>query len=368
MSRLARDQLNQVASQVLGAEVEVVDWHVSEVSYESGSPATGSLRRLSGTTAAGHSFTVFLKTVQHVRHWPSLHMIPPSMRDDFAEGFPWSEELTMWQPGFADRLPAGLRVPVLYLAEDLGDDRVRIWMEDVQATAGDWDLAQYRRAAGILGGLAALRSDPALFTGCRYPVGYGLRKYVDGRVRNWSVPMLLDENTWAHPLIAGTVDPQLRNDLVALLDDIEPILDNLDALPQALPHGDASPQNLLIPLTEPQTLVAIDISFQNPAAIGFDLGQLLVGLVHAGGLSAAALAQTHEVLVPAFMDTFQHYGGVGSADDVMRGYVGGLVARAAFTSLPFEQLGAEPSPELSRLFAERTALTRFIVELAHEHL
>ena len=63
----------------------------------------------------------------------------------------------------------------------------------------------------------------------------------------------------------------------------------MDTLPQALPHGDASPQNLLVPADDPDTFVAIDVSFQNPQAVGFDLGQLLVGLTHAGLLPAAAL-------------------------------------------------------------------------------
>jgi len=42
------------------------------------------------------------------------------------------------------------------------------------------------------------------------------------------------------------------------------LLDGMDALPQALPHGDASPQNLLVPADDPGTFVAIDVSFQNP--------------------------------------------------------------------------------------------------------
>ena len=88
----------------------------------------------------------------------------------------------------------------------------------------------------------------------------------------------------------------------------------MDALPQALPHGDASPQNLLVPADDPDTFVAIDVSFQNPQAVGFDLGQLLVGLTHAGQLPAAALPEVHAVLVPAFTDGLQAEGGQATAD------------------------------------------------------
>ena len=59
-------------------------------------------------------------------------------------------------------------------------------------------------------------------------------------------------------------------------------------LPQAMPHGDASPQNLLVPASAPDRFVAIDVGMRTPHAIGFDLGQLLVGLVHAGVVPAAS--------------------------------------------------------------------------------
>ena len=60
------------------------------------------------------------------------------------------------------------------------------------------------------------------------------------------------------------------------------MLDRLDGYVQCIPHGDASPQNLLVPADDPETFVVIDVSFRTPHALGFDLGQLLVGLTHAG--------------------------------------------------------------------------------------
>jgi hypothetical protein len=65
-------------------------------------------------------------------------------------------------------------------------------------------------------------------------------------------------------------------------------------MPLCRPHGDACPQNLLVPVNEPNTFVVIDISQQAPTALGCDLAQLAVGLVHAGVRPAADLPDITE--------------------------------------------------------------------------
>src|SRR5215203_5836448 len=62
---------------------------------------------------------------------------------------------------------------------------------------------------------------------------------------------------WGHSLVARAVDDRLRADLRTLGARVPELLDGMDALPQALPHGDASPQNLLVPADDPDTFVAI---------------------------------------------------------------------------------------------------------------
>jgi len=95
-------------------------------------------------------------------------------------------------------------------------------------------------------------------------VGTGLRYYSQSRVELSGLPLLERDEVWAHPLVAGAVDDRLRADLRTLGARVPELLDGMDALPQALPHGDASPQNLLVPADDPGTFVAIDVSFQNP--------------------------------------------------------------------------------------------------------
>jgi hypothetical protein len=358
LSRVGRhlERLPEAVSAMLGEPVELQTWTATEIPYASGSPATGGLRRVRGRTRQGRPWSIFLKVLQHPRHWPGLTMLPPHVQAAFLEGFPWRAELAAWEAGFADRLPGELRLPALYLLDELGDDRLGVWMEDVATSREPWNLGRFRRAARALGGLAARRSDPELIAACRSPRGSALRQYVDSRIHGFIRPLLDDDATWRHPV--------LRADLWRLYGQADAMLDQLDLLPQAVPHGDASPQNLLVPAAAPDTFVVIDIGFATPHAVGFDLGQLLVGLAHAGQLAAAALPRTHEALVPSYLDGYRAGGGTVDADQVLRGYVLALMLRSGFTSLPFEALGGPTTGELYELARDRAALTRFIIDLS----
>jgi hypothetical protein len=358
--------LTGVVATALGRPVGLARWEAEAVPYQPGSPTTGALLRVRGATVDGEPWSLFLKILQHVRHWPNLHFVPADFRERFIQGFPWRSDLMAWEPQFARRLPAGMRVARLYRIVDLGDDRLALWMEDVRTADDAWDLARFRRAARGLGGLAALRSAPEVLAASEFGTGFGLRLYAEQRVRHVLAGLDRDD-IWAHPLVAGAVDDRLRADMLRLAERLPAMLDRLDGLPQAIPHGDASPQNLLVPADDPDTLVAIDVSFQSPHAVGFDLGQLLVGLVHAGLMPARELAAVHAAIVPAFAGGLRDHGMRVADVDLAWGYAGSLAVRAAFTALPFERLDgpvAEPAtPELAAAFRERAALARFITDL-----
>ena len=353
------DQLDAIVSAAVGRPAVVTRWDAEPVPYESGSPATGTLARVRGVTAEGQSWSVFLKVLQHPRHWRLLDRVPVQVRADFLGNFPWRAELTAWEPTFSAHLPVGLRVPELYRVVELPEDRVAVWMEDIVVSAQPWTTDRFVMAAGVLGALAANRRDPDLLAACPVPPGYGLRRYYDGTVRP-VLPWLQSHDLWGHPLLATSGGTRLRADLLELAAATPAILDRLEELPQALPHGDASPQNLLVPLTAPDTLVAIDVAFQCPLAVGFDLGQLLVGLVHAGQMPTSDLPAIHHLLAPAYEDGMNHGKRPAALADIEASYVGSLVIRAAFTSLPFR----EPIPSLTDTYIdERMMLTRFITDL-----
>jgi hypothetical protein len=353
------DQLDAIVSAAVGRPAVVTRWDAEPVPYESGSPATGTLARVRGVTAEGQSWSVFLKVLQHPRHWRLLDRVPDQLRADFLGNFPWRAELTAWEPTFSAHLPVGLRVPELYRVVELPEDRVAVWMEDIVVRAQPWTTDRFVMAAGVLGALAANRRDPDRLAACPVPPGYGLRRYYDGAVRP-VLPWLQSHDLWGHPLLATSGGTRLRADLLELAVAAPAILDRLEELPQALPHGDASPQNLLVPLTAPDTLVAIDVAFQCPLAVGFDLAQLLVGLVHAGQMPTSDLPAIHHLLAPAYEDGMNHGKRPAALADIEAGYIGSLVIRAAFTSLPFR----EPIPSLTDVYLDhRMMLTRFITDL-----
>lgn len=110
--------------------------------------------------------------------------------------------------------------------------------------------------------------------------------------------------------------------------------------------------------------MVIDWGFDCPQAVGFDLGQLLIGLAHAGELAPEALPAVHKVIPRAFQEGLARDGMHVSEDEVLYGYLGSLLARAVFTALPLELFGkADASPAL---FEQRVQLTRALVDLVSD--
>lgn len=321
--------------------------------YAFGSPATGGLYLL-----RGEGWTWFCKALQHVRHWPGLVLLPPEHAASFAADFPWRSELEMWDEPWASTVPDGLRLPELHSVVDLGDDRLAVWMEAVEASPTPWDLDRYARAAHLLGRWNARCADPALLALSGLPIGHGLRMYAERAVPGRGLEPLRSD-LWQHPWLVDHTD--LRRDLLQLGDRIPAMLDRLDSFVQAMPHGDASPQNLLVPLDAPDTFVAIDVSFRTPHAVGFDLGQLLVGLVHAGSVPASRLPDIADRIVPAYLDGLALEGVSGHDDDVREAFATSVLLRSGFDPFLYEFLGSD-RPEDRHAFDERIALSRFLVD------
>jgi hypothetical protein len=262
-----------------------------------------------------------------------------------------------------------MRLPATYRIDVYDDDRATLWMENVTQAAGPWPIERFERAAYLLGRLSARRQphlvEPFLPREHVTTPGIGLRFYSEGRVLRTALPALADPQTWRHPLLSAAVcnlgDHGLRDDLLALGEQVPAVLDALEALPQTYQHGDASPQNLLVPHDSPDEFVVIDWGFDCPQAVGFDLGQLLIGLAHAGELAPEALPVVHKVILRSFQEGLAVEGMQVSEDEVLYGYLGSLLVRAAFTALPLELFGK--SDASLALFEQRVQLTRAMLDL-----
>jgi hypothetical protein len=360
-------------------EADPGDVRVEPVDYPIGTPSTEALLRLFGTatlpTGAPETDTVawscFVKKFQSVRHWAFLGMVPEPFRESFIQNLPWQLEIAVHRSGIADLLPDGMRLPKAYRIDLYDDDRGTLWMENVIQEPGPWPLERFERAAYLLGRLSARRQphlvEPLLPRGNVTTPGVGLRYYTHGRVMRAALPAIADPETWRDPLLATAVcnvgDHGLRDDLLELGTRLPAVLDALDALPQCYQHGDASPQNLLVPKENPDEFVVIDWGFDCPQAVGFDLGQLLIGLAHAGELSPEAVPMVHKVILKAFMKGLAEDGMHVTEEQVLYGYLGSLAARATFTALPLEQISKPGDAATLAMFEDRVVLTRTLVDL-----
>lgn len=334
-------------------------WELEPVDYASGSPATGSLHRLRGRGNDGRPWSLFCKVLQHVRHWPVLAQLPPPMAAQFVEDFPWRAELALWDSRVQACLPEGLRSPVLHRLVELPDDRAAVWMEDVVEHPSPWDLGRYARAAHLLGRWNARATAPEVLAVGGFPPGSALRMYAERSVPLRGLAPLADDELWTHPWIAPHAP--LRQRLRAAGERVGELLDRLDTHRQALPHGDASPQNLLVPADAPEGFVAIDVSFTSPHALGFDLGQLVVGPVHASLLPATKLPGVVAAVVPAYLEGLAREGADASEADVRWAFAATALLRSGLDAVPYHLVGSS-EPGAEALMAERLALSAFLLD------
>lgn len=329
---------------------------IETVDYPFGSPTSdGAFRvRLPGET-------LFVKMVRSWRHWPLFPTLPPEIAEQAMTSELWRYEADVYTGGVGSVLPDGMRLPIVHAVADLGDDRLAIVMENVDESHAAWDAPRFARAARLLArtNVRLTRADALPASASRVP-GFLAGMHYAGRLQVAELPMLADGRTWAHPLLAPRTG--LRRQLAGLADQLPGVLDRMHTLPQLLVHGDASPQNLLVPAGDPESFVVIDWSMGGLAPAGDDLGQLLVGLAHAGLLRIGELPDLHELLLGAYLQGLADEGYEATGEQVRLGFDGGLMLRSLFTALPLADLDGQPAGFVE----ERLALTAYLAELGSE--
>jgi hypothetical protein len=378
LASLTPAELAEITSTAVGRAIRPTRTRVIPIPYDWGSPATAGLWRVDvagqPSQAAGPvSYTFFVKLLRHPRLWPGLaHLPDQASRDEFVGFFPWRFELDMYECGIGEMLPDGMRTPRLHHVKRTDADHLGLWWEFVTERPASWQLADYRRAAFLLGRLAARRRDGADVNRLLPPVcrqahtsGSSLRFFTERRVLRGALPSLQAGQIWAHPLASAALrqsgDLALPADMLALAGRLPGMLDELDRLPQTYAHGDASPQNLLLPDNQPGTMAIIDWGFGSLLPIGFDLGQLLVGLAHAGKSDPSALPDIDATIFPAYLEGLAAEDYRATAAQVRLGYLGALAARSALSALPLELLSRPPTKDAEAEFLHRLRLTRAMI-------
>ncbi len=373
LAALPRDTLTAMLSPNPGTVVDEV--LVEPMRYAWGSPATAGLWRVDVT---GHdpdqvlSARYFVKLLRHLSQWPLLHTLPEPSRSVFAQRQNWRIELDMYEAGIGAVLPSGMRTPVLHHVRRTSEHHLGLWWEFIDVDPAPWSVDDFAHTAYLLGRLAARRAEgnPAnhsLPPICHRPsVHPGLREFVLYRVLAVDVPRLRTPASWQDAPVATALqavgDPDLPDDLSHLADRVPSLLDRLDELPQTYAHGDASPQNLLIPSGDRTTRVVIDWGLEKLLPIGFDLGQLLIGLVHADELPPQTLPAVEQAIVPAYHRGLEEEGCRVDQATVREGFVGSLICRSALSAIPFTTPAQQPVRETTMV--NRLRLSRYLVDLA----
>jgi hypothetical protein len=111
--------------------------------------------------------------------------------------------------------------------------------------------------------------------------------------------------------------------------------------------------------------VVIDLSFRSAHALGFDLGQLLVGLVHAGLLPATSMPPVATTILREYVAGLHETGITDADEDAAHGFATGVLLRSGFDGFRYELLDSE-DPGAREAFDERIAMSRFLVRQFHD--
>jgi hypothetical protein len=107
----------------------------------------------------------------------------------------------------------------------------------------------------------------------------------------------------------------------------------------------------------------IDWGFGSLLPVGFDLGQLLVGLAHAGRSDPSALPDIDAAIFPAYLDGLVAEDYRAAPAQVRLGYLGSLAARSALSALPLELLSRPLGEDAEAEFLHRLRLTRALIAI-----
>ena len=219
-------------------------------------------------------------------------------------------------------MPPGLRLPRLYAALERPDDRIDLWLEDVDPTEEPWTTGDLARAATGLGRLTVRRADEEMDTGGLTFLDH----YVTNALLPWAIPALRGEELWEHPAFAQPEVAALR--------------------------GDAT------------TLVLIDWGSASPGPIGWDLVPLVFGPAENGTAPPEDLPDRLAAAVPGFEAGLAEEGLPQPAGEVARVVRTCALLRYPFTSLPLNEAmnGSPVAEDLSGYARRKAAFVRRVLD------
>jgi Phosphotransferase enzyme family len=357
-------QLAAMVSARLGTPAEILSARIDRYPYDL--PAITTRDRLvvsgcAGTSAGQHRrYAFFVKVIQSWARSPLSREVPEPLRASVTPLLPWRTEPDLYLSDLRDRLPAGLTMPRAFGVFDLDDESAAVWLDMVPVRTVAWDVERHRRAAYLLGRLAASADVARIAAGI--PIGRTARLYADAWLAHNVIPDLYRDEVWRQPLVAEAFDATLRARTLAAVRALPGLLDELDNVPVATAHGDACTRNLLV-TDHGDQFTMIDFGFWGTAPVGFDLGQLLLGEVQLASRPASDLPLLERACLRAYVNGLHEEGDDTTLGQVRRSHAVLMTIYHAIPAIPYEHRTAAPTPQLRRLYIQRAATARFILDL-----
>jgi hypothetical protein len=356
---VTREQLQDDLRRHLARPRLLVDDVVcSPLEHRISAPTTAGLTRVSvsHSDAAGPGSTdLVVKGLQAARHGLPPQM-PPEVRARLDRLIPWRLEADALTGPVPDRMPPGLHAPDVVAVHEQDDDRLTLWLADVDPVDTPWTPADVARAAEGLGRLAARRAGDPPLTDVDF-----LASYRDEQLGSWAVPRLLDPATWRHPLFRLPEVAALRAELTDLAGRVVAVHAALADLPVLPAHGDATPMNLLRPRSAPTEFVLVDWGTATVAPVGFDVVPLVFGRAESGRAPAEDVPAMLAVAVEAYAAGLAMEGLPVPATEVCRSAVTAAVLRYPCTGVPLPALDGEPVDPSTA--ATKAAFVRMVLDL-----
>ncbi len=358
LAAMVADQLGVPSAEIVSVEAEVAPYDLEALTTAGRYWVRGTARHDGGVAP----FAFFVKVVQSWSRSPIFAFVPAQMREAALAAMPWEREPRIYASDLGDRLPAGLSMPQAYSVEPLDELSAAVWLEAVDVDPVRWDVDRFTRAAHLLGRLAA--SDRVAPLGTLGEVPDVVRSYYFGRFEAQVLPVLRDDEVWAHPVVAPAFDERLRDDMRAAAEAMLGRLAELDDVPVLTLHGDACTRNLLVRRGSDDGFVLIDFGFWGRGPVGFDLTQLLIGEVQMGERAASELPALEAACLPAYVEGLAVEGVTVDLDVVRRAHALLMLLFTGLSAIPFELLDGQPTEEKVRVARERAAAARFMLDLA----
>ncbi len=332
-------------------------WECVPISYVANPMAAIASRGIYrvGGTARDQDRTVPWSAILKEMHSPAGFILPNGMAvteemaaDQGNFGY-WKRELLAYRSGLLDDLPGGIAAPRWLSVTEQLDGSHWLWLEDVEDAGGEWPMEMYGTVARQLGTFngAYLAGEPLP----EYPwlSRRRVRSWIEGPVTNMMGAVQAQPHLWQHPALRATLPRDIPERLMGLWAGRDRLLDALDRLPRVYCHLDAFRGNLL---TRPghdgeQQTVAVDWAFTGIAAVGEEVGPLIVATLLNSHLPTDRTAELESVALDGYVQGLIDAGWTGDP----------AVARLGYTASVALRYGVQTTVELALLPANEGMLT-----------